>query len=200
MAGHELAACSTLTRMTFVNARMRYRTRSSQFGRAVAVSLAIACSAVLGLSTQTVAATAKYGNPDTPCRMIAESSSMCSNQLRAAGRSDTQVRLTINKHAFGAGETVYFWVQNIGTSDIGLIGEAFTIQRNKAGVWIKDPLTPDGFRRVRWGNLSPGEKGPRQHFALPNGIPFGRYRISKEVLVGKCSKPKQLTVEFRLVP
>lgn len=140
---------------------------------------------------------ANHSSPVAFCRShTVDGYARSSQRMGGPGRPDVAVRLAISKQTFSLGDIVYFRVQNIGATNVGLIGEAFVIQRYDEGTWTKDALTPDGFRRVRWGYLPPGKAGPCQQFALPVGTPAGRYRIRKEVLVGRNGHSKQLTVEF----
>jgi hypothetical protein len=107
--------------------------------------------------------------------------------------------LVTNKQIFHPDETVYFRVENIGQRSIGLIGEPFSVERFVEGVWAKDPATPDGFHKVRWGRVSSGKAGPCQSVFLPSSMTSGGYRISKQISLGE-SKKRRLFVEFKVRP
>jgi hypothetical protein len=113
-------------------------------------------------------------------------------------RPNIAVRLVANRPSFSPGETVYFRLENVGATSINMIGEPFAVERYSDGRWVRDPATPDGFRRKAWGLLRPGRAGPCQSVSLPTEMAPGRYRISKEIRVGQRARSKYLTAEFRV--
>ncbi len=166
------------------------------------VSLLVTVLASIMASASSNIALADHSTPVSFCRGHTahdQTQTFPPRKLRE-DRAKVAARLVISKHIFHGGETAYFRVRNIGSTDIGLIGEAFLVERYTGATWIKDSVTPEGFRKVRWGRLPAGKAGPCQHIFIPSDMQAGKYRISKQVLVGREERLKRLISEFEVSP
>jgi hypothetical protein len=109
-----------------------------------------------------------------------------------------KARFRTTSSTYRPGEVASFWIENLGTKEVGLEGEAFVFEEFVNGRWIKAPGNPEAFYRIRLSPLSAGEAGFCRVFAIPPETVPGRYRFKKFISVVGGGGPRWLAVEFNV--
>jgi hypothetical protein len=92
----------------------------------------------------------------------------------------SSVRLVTRPASIDPGQSVRFWVENLGTEATSY-DPAFTLERLMDGrEWVDQPLSITAWPRIRFG-LGAGEAGACQFYTLPSATIPGQYRITKSV-------------------
>lgn len=112
-----------------------------------------------------------------------------------------QARLSLYAAYYAQGQTVFGRIDNHGTAPV-LYGAPYRIERFDGVSWSLAPESPDAFILPQYTAL-PGESGAVcSSFEIPSSMPFGRYRMVKEV--GFAGRPKRevaiVAAEFNIVP
>jgi hypothetical protein len=110
-----------------------------------------------------------------------------------------KLRLAINRDAFGAGETAYARVINLGTVPIAL-RPGFVIDRKENGGWarvLEPPVSEQSIDDFRW-TLAGGQASPCVAFPIPADAAPGAYRfVSSALAYGKIRR-QTLTGTFEI--
>jgi hypothetical protein len=99
------------------------------------------------------------------------------------------------------GQTVFGRINNYGTAPV-LYGAPYRIERFDGVSWSLAPESPDAFILPQY-TAFPGESGAEcSPFEIPSSMPFGHYRMVKEVsFAGHLDREATIvTAEFNIVP
>jgi len=112
-----------------------------------------------------------------------------------------QARLALYATYYAQGQTVFGRIDNHGTAPV-LYGAPYRIERFDGTSWSLAPESPNAFILPQYTAL-PGESGADcSPFEIPSSMPFGRYRMVKEVGFGGHPEREAviLAAEFNIVP
>ncbi len=116
-------------------------------------------------------------------------------------------RLGLSAGSYRPGQTVFGRVENFGTT-ITAYGIAYSIERLEGSQWALAPESPRGPVIAIGLSSPPGKTGAWgcNGFHIPAGMPFGRYRMAKDVTFAAPGsqapiRPERtLTAEFDVLP
>jgi hypothetical protein len=99
-------------------------------------------------------------------------------------RRHWNLKLALSATRIRAGESLHWRFENFGTTAVSY-GLPYRIERfdETSGAWRLDSMTPSGFPSVGL-SLGAGQAGDCQSLVLPAETSTGRYRLSKEAVIG----------------